>query len=201
MDHHGPSSDPFARNMTFPQISFNSNPVSMAGSCSSCEVSTVRVNCSSRDYSRATNLSIIKPLNDFQRTSVQLLSKSVSPTHNTEQSRCFLAGEHLTVSLSQLDPQQPRSSPAPRGWGWLSSQQPPAPVRIKPPKSSRDLSSSVFLWGAIVRGFVQKSAVTEVDADAVTEQTLLSSLWAAQWQSLRDKRTLLWCSVKSNVLL
>lgn len=58
----------------------------------------------SRDYSRATNLSITKSLPDFQRTSVQLLSKSVSPTHNTEQSRCFLAGQHLTVSLSQAGP-------------------------------------------------------------------------------------------------
>lgn len=35
---------------------------------------------------------------------MQLLSKSVSPTHNTEQSRCFLAGQHLPVSLSQDGP-------------------------------------------------------------------------------------------------
>lgn len=80
-----------------------SNPVAVAGSCSSC-ISTVRVNCCSRDYSRATNLSITKHLTDFQRTSVQLLSKSVSPTHNTDQSRYFLAGQHLPVSLSQAGP-------------------------------------------------------------------------------------------------
>lgn len=147
----------------------------MAGSCSSC-VSTVRVNFCSRDYSRATNLSITKPLTDFQRTSVQLLNKSVSPTHNTDQSRCFLAGQPLTVSLSQAGRPPATSITCSEGLRLAQLSTTPSTCQVQKPQIYLGSQQFSFPMRSIVRGFVQKSAVTEVDADAVTEQTLLSSL-------------------------
>lgn len=145
--------------------------------------SPVRVNCFSRDYLWATNLTIILPLTGFQRTLVQLVSKPGLPTSNPEQS---------VLSYGQYPAQISFSSHLTRGIGSASTslwwaedgsalEKSSVPGRIEPSCPGRALGSG-FLRGAVIRQFVcasevQQPVAPKINTSLGAKQLPSPSLW------------------------
>lgn len=175
----------YGRNTVFPQMSLILK-TSLRGS----EVryqrnfnSPVRVNCFSRDYLWATNLTIILLLTGFQRTLVQLISKPCLPTSNPKQSVLSYGQHPAQISCSSRLTHSLGSASTSLWWAEDGSalEKCSMPGRIEPSCPGRPLGSG-FLQGAVIRQFVcaskvQQPVASKINTSSGAKQLPSPSLW------------------------